>query len=58
MPGIYFCHISSWMRLGVNLTDTRMTHVCVDLRCGDVGMTEHFLYGTKVCTDFHKMGRK
>lgn len=44
------------MKLMIHTTKILTVHVCVDLRCGDVGMAQHFLDGAQVGTTFKKMG--
>lgn len=42
-------HLSLWgsaagMRLGIYLADPVMIHIGIDLRCGNIRMSQHFLY--------------
>ncbi len=38
--------------------DLFLIHIDINLRCGDVGMSEHFLHALQVCAVCNQMCRK
>jgi hypothetical protein len=44
--------LSAGMKCAVNLLQIFAIDMCVNLRGGDIGMAEHFLYNSEICTSF------